>query len=320
MSNGKGKAVGVRYWKCFTSGRTVSTRTQDDRLTEINGCLTPGDHGHVNDNAKISNMIMKVSCRQCLWCLLPHKQQHTYERLFHLLQLKAHQRNLQLQPTTIHMDFEQAVIQAVQGHFGISGISPTKCMFHFDQSILCHVHAVGLQTAYKMNTPPEVRISIRRLLALPLVPPIRLDQAFQAIIANSPNVPGHDLMNDYVRKTYMDSNRVLYDCSIWNCFGTHDRTTNVCEGYHSVLNTHSRGRHPDPYAFFQFIQQQDSELERSIQLEIGTPARKRKAKYLAVDAALDRLLDGYFTGRMPNVGQLLTYVDAAAHQLHDVKH
>jgi hypothetical protein len=253
-----------------------------------------------------------------LWCLLPDKQQHTYERLFHLLQLKAHQINFQLQPTTIHMDFEQAVIQAVQDHFGIS---PTGCMFHFDQSILRHVQAVGLQTAYNTNTPPEVRIWIRRLLALPLVPPIRLDHAFQAIVTNSPNVPGRDLMNEYVRNTYMDPNRALYNRSIWNCFGTHDRTTNVCEGYHSVLSTHFRGRHPDPYAFVQFIQQQDLELERRIrQLEIGAPSRKRKAKYVAVDAALDRLLDGYFTGRMPSVGQLVTYVDPVAHQLYDVKH
>ena len=69
------------------------------------------------------------------------------------------------------------------------------------------------------------------------------------------------------------------------------------------------------------MQQQDSELERRIrQLEIAAPARKRKAKYVAVDATLDRLLDGYFTGRMSSVGQLLTYVDAVAHQLYDVKH
>jgi hypothetical protein len=110
-----------------------------------------------------------------------------------------------------------------------------------------------LQTAYNTNTPPEVRLWIRRLLAIPLVPPIRLDQAFQAIVTNSPNVPGRDLMNEYVRNTYMDPNRALYNRSIWNCFGTHDRTNNVCEGHHSVLNTHFRGRHPDPYAFVQFI-------------------------------------------------------------------
>jgi hypothetical protein len=72
MSNGKGKAVGVRYWKCSTSGCAVSARTQGDRLTEINGCLTPGDHGHVNDSAKISSMTMKVSCRQCSFICILH--------------------------------------------------------------------------------------------------------------------------------------------------------------------------------------------------------------------------------------------------------
>ena len=56
--------------------------------------------------------------------------------------------------------------------------------------------------------------------------------------------------------------------------------------YHCVLNTHFHGRHPDPYAFIKFLQQQDAELERRIrQLETGAPARKRKATYVAVDAA-----------------------------------
>ena len=124
-----------------------------------------------------------------------------------------------------------------------------------------------------------------------------------------------------VLHTYVDPSTALYSRSIWNCFGSHDRTTNACEGYHCVLNTHFHGRHPDPYAFIKFLQQQDAELERRIrQLETGAPARKRKATYVAVDAALDRLRETYFTGRIPSVGQLTTYIDAVAHQLYDVKH
>ena len=55
--------MGVRYWKCSTNGCTVSAKTHGDRLIEIHGLINPGDHGLVNDNAKISNVELKVNYR-----------------------------------------------------------------------------------------------------------------------------------------------------------------------------------------------------------------------------------------------------------------
>lgn len=52
-----------------------------------------------------------------LWCLLPDKQRVTYERLFRLLKQEATAQNMQLQPHTIHIDFEQAVMSAVRNEF-----------------------------------------------------------------------------------------------------------------------------------------------------------------------------------------------------------
>jgi hypothetical protein len=159
------------------------------------------------------------------------------------------------------------------------------------------------------------------MIALPLVPPLRIDQAFQAAGGNAPNVPGKDVMNDYILNTYVDANTAIFPRDMWNCYGSHDRTTNACEGYHSVLNAHFKHRSPDPYAFIAFLQQQDMQLERRIgQLQVGAPAKKRKAKYIRVNEAIDRLRDQYFTGGIPNVGRLVQYMDAVAHQLYDVKH
>jgi hypothetical protein len=65
--NGKGKAADVLYWKCSTSGCTVGAKTEGDRLSEIRG-----EHGHVNDSAKIANMNMKVSLHKCSLIFQPH--------------------------------------------------------------------------------------------------------------------------------------------------------------------------------------------------------------------------------------------------------
>lgn len=253
-----------------------------------------------------------------LWCLLPDKTAATYSRLFRLLAQAAAAANQQLQPTCIHIDFEQAVVQAVRNEFQIE---PSGCLFHFSQSLLRHLQQCGLQTAYNTNAPPAVRQWIRRLIALPLVPPLRIDQAFNAIVNGAPNIPGKDAMNNYVNDTYVDPHGALFPRDLWNCYGVKDRTTNACEGYHSVINSHFRQRHPDPFTFIKFLQQQEAEIERRlVQLQQGAPPRKRKAPYVLVDESLDRLRVQYFGAGIPSVARLLQYMDAVAHQLYDVKH
>jgi hypothetical protein len=119
----------------------------------------------------------------------------------------------------------------------------------------------------------------------------------------------------------LDINAAMFPRDVWNCYGQRDRTTNICEGYHSTINGHFRQRHPSPFTFAEFLKQQEAELERRIaQLQQGAPPRKRRAKYVLVDEALDRLRNTYFGNGMPNVARLLQYLDAVAHQLYDVKH
>lgn len=201
---------------------------------------------------KVNNEFMPT-----LWCLLPDKQMNTHVRLCQLLRAEAFRINYILNPTTIHIDFETAVIGAVRLEFGVE---PTGCLFHSNQSILRHMSSNGLQMSYNINNPPEVRKTIGRLMALPLVPPLRLDQAFHSVAANAPNVQGMGNMIDYVRDTYMDQQGALYDRAIWNCFGMADRTTNSCEAYHRVLNEHFHHRRPDPFTFCKFLLEQETVL------------------------------------------------------------
>jgi MULE transposase domain len=253
-----------------------------------------------------------------LWCLLPDKHLNTYTRLFQILQAEALKINCVLNPTTVHIDFEMAVITAVRAQFGIE---PSGCLFHFNQSLLRHMASNGLQTPYNTNNPPEVRKTVRRLMALPLVPPLRIDQAFQAVAANAPPVPGMVDMVNYVRDTYIDPQRALFDRAVWNCYNMKDRTTNSCEAYHRVINEFFHHRHPDPFRFCRFVQDQEMELERRIgQLNMGAPAKKRRPVYVLVDDALTRLRNMYFGARIPSVNALMMYMDAVAHQLYDVKH
>lgn len=158
-------------------------------------------------------------------------------------------------------------------------------------------------------------------MAIALVPPLRIDQAIQAVKNTAPNVVGMDVMLDYVQNTYLDPVNAQFDRAIWNCYGMADRTTNCCEAYHRVMNERFRHRNPDPYAFIEFLQEQEMELERRhAQLQHGAPPKKRRPSYVLVDEALTRLRDAYFAAVIPSVARVVSYMDAVGHQLFDVKH
>ena len=68
-----------------------------------------------------------------VFCLLPNKQQATYDQMFDKIVQSMAQRNLVLQPTRILMDFEVACINTLRHHFPNSLL--TGCLFHFDQCV-----------------------------------------------------------------------------------------------------------------------------------------------------------------------------------------
>ena len=109
------------------------------------------------------------------------------------------------------------------------------------------------------------------------MPPLRIDLVFQAVKNNAPNVVGMDVMLSYVDSTYIDPVNAQFDRLVWNSYGMidDDLTTNCCEAYHRVMNERFRHRHPDPYTFVEFLQEQEMELERRHgQLQLGAPSKK----------------------------------------------
>jgi hypothetical protein len=101
-----------------------------------------------------------------------------------------------------------------------------------------------------------------------------------------------------------------------------DRTTNVCEGFHSQLNATLGRRHPTVFKVIDVVKDIDDAHERVIaQLAMGAAPKRRKRRYVQVDEALSRLRTATFGGgNIPNINRVLDYMDAAAYQLWDVRH
>jgi MULE transposase domain len=250
--------------------------------------------------------------------LLPDKQEVTYRRMMVNIQQKALTNNLVFNPQTVHCDFEAAAMNA--GRIEL-GVEPNGCLFDYTQSIFRHVQSLGLQVKYNTDMPPGTRKWIRRLMGLPLVPNIRIQQVYNAIVAQAPNLPECQAMHQYVYQTYVDQNNALFPCCTWNVFGLENRTTNMCEGFHLALKQAVMVKHPTLFRLIESLQNIEASNERVLgQLALGAPPKKKKAKYVAVNEAIKRLADNTFAIALPSLQSVLQYLDAVAFQLWDVKH
>jgi hypothetical protein len=118
-------------------------------------------------------------------------------------------------------------------------------------------------------------------MGLPFFPPIRLRGVYAAVIQNAPNIPEAALMHNYMSNTYVDPNNALFNVNIWNVFNTVDRTTNICEGWHSALNKAIGVYSPTIFKVIEFLQNADGDQEPEMaQLALGAAPKRHKAKYV----------------------------------------
>jgi hypothetical protein len=74
------------------------------------------------------------------------------------------------------------------------------------------------------------------------------------------------------------------------------------------------------YHLIQVLQDIEAANERTMaRLAMGAPPKKRKEKYVMVDETLQRQNINTFGRGIPNIVQVLQFIDAAAFQLWDVK-
>ncbi|XP_045126264.1 uncharacterized protein LOC123513257 [Portunus trituberculatus] len=83
-----------------------------------------------------------------IFACLQNKTQHTYETFLQALMDHCHEIELYPDPTTIIVDFEQAVIQAISNIFGPE-THTQGCFYHLTQSTWRKIQDLGLTTHYK---------------------------------------------------------------------------------------------------------------------------------------------------------------------------
>ena len=144
-------------------------------------------------------------------------------------------------------------------------------------SVYRHVQTLGMQVAYITNTPQGIRRWVQRLMAIPLVPPIRVQGVYQRIVAQVPNIPQAAAMHQYMSDTYLDPNNALFPIDTWNVFGTENRTRPIMsERFYLAVNQAVSLKHPSLFRLTDTIKEFESSSERALpQLTLGAQPKRR---------------------------------------------
>jgi hypothetical protein len=194
----------------------------------------------------------------CIYALLPNKSQATYTSL--LQQLMTLHANLN--PVTLMVDFEQAMINSIQQVLPNAQVK--GCFYHFSQNLYRKIQEQGLQQRYQEDT--DFAIKIRMVAALAFVPPNDVIAAFEELCEQI--LPDSQAFVDYFEDTYIGRPQrrgrraPMFRNEVWNMFdrAEHElpRTNNYVEGWHRSFQSNVGSHHPNFWSFVDFIKREQA--------------------------------------------------------------
>lgn len=250
-----------------------------------------------------------------VFCLLPNKQQVTYEKMFQAL------KNLkpELKPNIIMTDFEVTIVNAFNLVFG--NTLNKFCLFHWSQNIWRRICNEGLKTMY--NTDATFAMQMKMILALAFVPSADVVYAFELLAREMPQNVNN--LIDFIEDNYigrLDSRIVdaphrrnpRFAIDKWNmyCCVLEDtpRTNNSVEGWHNGFSRLCTSN-PSIFDFISAIQKQQCIVElQTEQLVAGDEIPPTKAKYRDLEKRLKNVVQDY------NKDDILQYLRGISHNLH----
>ena len=102
-----------------------------------------------------------------VYAFLPNKHQSTYEELFTAIQDRCTELGFQADPTTITLDFEQAVINGVMSSFGPQ-VNIHGYFYHLTQATWRKVQTLGLVQRHREEQEVKLFCGMLDGLALPV--------------------------------------------------------------------------------------------------------------------------------------------------------
>lgn len=222
-----------------------------------------------------------------LYCLLMNRTTATYVTLFRMIQDECFEQGLIFNPESFTIDFEKAMISAINIIFPRTVI--LGCLFHFSQCLRRKVQKLGLTCQYAENDGDnEIQKTVRRVAALALIKLEDVNEAFEDIVNEAPEDSLLDKFMEYFFNNFFKSD-ARFKRETWNHFSNDGpRTNNHVEGWHHAFNQRIGRNHANIWFFFEKVIQQHEVFENNLLMaRHGNSINPRNRKFIMRDRRIE---------------------------------
>ena len=187
----------------------------------------------------------------CIYAFMASKTEESYMELFQIINDKCIALGTNLDPTTVMLDFEKAMMNAILRFFG-AHVEVKACFFHLCQSSWRKIQELGLSQEYINDD--DIKLFCGMLDGLAFLPGNLVSAGMQYLKANTPN--RFDALVQYFDQTYVSgtfrqiqrpgqnivvrNTPALFQPAIWNVndatLADGARTNNICESWNNSFN------------------------------------------------------------------------------------
>ena len=133
-----------------------------------------------------------------VYAFMASKSEASYRELLQIVSDKCMNLGFQLDPTSVMLDFESAMMNAIRNFFGVHVVVKC-CFFHLCQNTLKKIQALGLVDRYENDD--EIKLFCGMLDALAFLPENLVQNGMQYLSQNTPN--GFEPLVAYFDQTYV---------------------------------------------------------------------------------------------------------------------
>ncbi|XP_064483053.1 uncharacterized protein LOC135395896 [Ornithodoros turicata] len=186
-----------------------------------------------------------------VFSLLPSKEETRYLKVMQFVKQAAAEAGKTFEPTTVVVDFETAIHNAVRLSWPNANI--VGCRFHLGQAWWRKIQKLGLSPSFKRENS-EVGLWLKQVYGLPYLPPSEVADCFVFdMCSEAPREEKLRLFMDYLVDEYIkDGSR--FPPEMWaEMTDNMQNTTNACESFHSRFNGCFYSPHPDVFRFLSVL-------------------------------------------------------------------
>ena len=208
-----------------------------------------------------------------VYALLPGQSQEIYRNMWTCLIDICSARNLLLNPSVIHADFEVAMLTVLRDIYPTAVIK--CCRFHLGQAWWRKIQNLGLGSEYKDNTS-DIGQWLKLSFGLHFIDPNEVEDCFvEEVMTNAPQDDRCTRFADYLVDNYISPNS-RYPPVLWAEITSHNkRTNNAAESFHAHFNEQFYTSHPSIYVYLDVLVKLQSTNYIKIR-SISKPATMRK--------------------------------------------